>query len=101
MKKICFILIASTFASAHSAQANLALAQSKSCIGCHSVEAKILGPSFKEIASTYEHQSDAVDTLVTSITSGSINKWGSMPMAANHISNEDAHTLAKWILSLH
>ena len=33
-----------------SAMANADLAKSKNCMSCHSVDAKILGPSFKDIA---------------------------------------------------
>ena len=94
------LFIASAFVMASAASANLDLANAKTCTACHSVDSKVLGPAFKEIAAKYAGQADAVDHLVTSITTGSQGRWGPVPMPANPVSKEEATTLANWILSL-
>lgn len=71
------------------------------CFSCHSVNEKIVGPSFQSISSKYAGDKDAIASLVQSIRNGSSGKWGSriaMP-AQSSISNEDLNKLAKWTLS--
>lgn len=79
------------------AQDGLALANSKACMACHNVDNKIIGPAFKEVAAKYA--GDAA-TIAASIKNGSTGKWGPVPMPANAVSEEEANTLANWILSL-
>ena len=43
--------------------ADMALATSKNCTSCHAVEKKVLGPSYKEVATKYAGQADAIDKL--------------------------------------
>ncbi len=76
------------------------LFNSKPCGACHSVDNKLVGPALKEVAAKYAGQDDAVATLVTSITQGSSGKWGAIPMPPNAVSEEEATTLAEWVLSL-
>jgi cytochrome c len=75
------------------------LFKSKPCAACHSVETKILGPAFKEVAAKYGAQADAPALLIASIQQGSQGKWGPIPMPANAVSDDEARTLAEWILS--
>lgn len=92
------IAVASVIAATGAyAQDGLALANSKACMACHNVDNKIIGPAFKEIAAKYA--GDAA-TIATSIKNGSTGKWGPVPMPANPVSEEEAKTLADWILSL-
>ncbi|MDY3330555.1 c-type cytochrome [Pelistega suis] len=84
-------------ASGAYAQDGLALANSKACMACHNVDAKVIGPAFKEIAAKYA--GDAA-TVAASIKNGSTGKWGPVPMPANPVSDDEAKTLADWILSL-
>lgn len=76
-----------------------ALFKSKPCAACHSVDARLVGPSIKEIAAKYSGQDDARAVLVTSITQGSQGKWGPMPMPPNAVTAEEAEALAEWVLS--
>lgn len=76
------------------------LAQKNACFSCHSVEKKVLGPAFKAIAEKYKGQAQAESTLVKAIKSGGQGKWGAIPMPAQgHLSDADALSLAKWVLS--
>ncbi|QJD60916.1 c-type cytochrome [Pseudomonas sp. gcc21] len=77
-----------------------ALFKSKPCGACHSVDNKLVGPALKEVGAKYAGQDDAVATLVASITQGSSGKWGAIPMPPNAVSEEEATTLAEWIISL-
>lgn len=82
------------------AAANADLAKSKNCMGCHAVSNKVLGPSFKEVAAKYAGQKGAQDQLANKVLKGSSGAWGAIAMPANNVSEAEAHTLVKWILSV-
>ena len=100
MKKT-FIFTASLMMVSGSAMANLDLAKSKNCMSCHSVDTKILGPSFKDIAKKYAGDKTAEAKLATKIIKGGSGAWGAIPMPANsQVTEADSKTLVKWILSV-
>lgn len=77
------------------------LARSKNCMACHAVKNKLLGPSFKDIATRYKDQKGAEDRLVQKITKGSSGTWGMVPMPANtQVSDSEARQLVQWIVAL-
>ncbi len=83
------------------ALANLELAKAKNCMACHSVDKKVLGPSYKEVAAKYAGQKDAETYLAQKIMKGSSGVWGAVPMPPNaNVSEKEARELAKWTLSL-
>ncbi|PLQ01211.1 c-type cytochrome [Cupriavidus pauculus] len=82
------------------AHANAELAKSKNCMACHSVDKKLVGPAFKDVAAKYKSDKDAAAKLSQSILKGSTGKWGPIPMPANAVSDTDASALAKWVLTL-
>ena len=97
------ILIATALALSASAPAwaDQALAQSKNCMACHSVDKKVVGPAFKDIAKKFGSQAGAADMLAQKIMKGSSGVWGPGPMPANtQVSEAEAKTLANWVLSL-
>ncbi len=97
------ILIATALALSASAPAwaDQALAQSKNCMACHSVDKKVVGPAFKDIAKKFGSQAGAADMLAQKIMKGSSGVWGPVPMPANtQVSEAEAKTLANWVLSL-
>lgn len=81
------------------AMANADLAKSKNCMGCHAVNNKILGPSFKDVAAKYAGQKGAEDQLVQKVIKGSSGAWGAIAMPANNVTDKEAHSLVKWILA--
>ena len=84
-----------------SAMAYADLAKSKNCMSCHSVDAKILGPSFKDIAKKYAGDKTAEAKLATKVMKGGSGVWGAIPMPANaQVNDAEAKTLVKWILSV-
>lgn len=81
--------------------ANLALAQKHSCTACHAVDTKLVGPAYADVAKKYKGQKNAEATLIANIKKGGSGKWGAVPMPAQTtLSDADAKTLAKWILSI-
>ena len=90
-----------TLAAAPAAFAQADLAQKKNCLTCHSVEKKVLGPAYKDVAAKYAGQKDASAALVTKVMKGGTGVWGNIPMPANPQVNEaEAKQLVGWILSL-
>jgi len=78
----------------------LELAKARNCLACHSVNTKIVGPAYKDVAAKYAGQKDAEDKLVAKVLKGGSGVWGAVPMPANaQVSPAEAHTLVKWVLS--
>jgi cytochrome c len=79
-----------------------ALAQKSGCLACHSVEAKILGPAYKDVAAKYKGDKGAEAKLVAKVKAGGSGVWGPMPMPANspQVKDEDIKTIVHWVLSL-
>ena len=75
----------------------LALASKNSCLGCHGVENRIVGPSFREVSKKYADLKDSVSYLASKIRAGGSGLWGAIPMPAQSISEADARELAQWI----
>ena len=79
--------------------ANLALAQKNACMACHTVDKKLVGPAYLDVAKKYAGQADAQAALAKSIKAGGSGKWGPVPMPPQAaLSDADASTLAAWIL---
>ena len=87
--------------SARADQLMIELAQNKTCLGCHQVDKKRVGPGFQQVSERYKGQSEAVPHLVEVILKGGRGNWGAIPMPAQtRVSPEQAQQLAQWILSL-
>lgn len=98
MKKVLLTVGLSLLAS----QAVLAsdeLAKAKNCLTCHSVDKKIVGPALKDITAKRAGEKGAEAALAAKIKGGSKGEWGAVPMPANPVSDAEATTLAKWVLS--
>jgi cytochrome c len=77
------------------------LARTNNCLACHQVNSMRVGPPFRGVADRYAGQQGAEAYLAGSIRSGGRERWGAVPMPAQpQVSDADAHTLARWILSL-
>jgi S-disulfanyl-L-cysteine oxidoreductase SoxD len=68
-----------------------------SCTACHAAEAKLVGPSFREIATKYASRADAVAYLAGKIKAGGVGAWGQVPMPPQALSSDDALVVAKWL----
>jgi cytochrome c len=99
MKQLGLVLIL-LFVS-NVAMADLDLAKKKNCMSCHSIDAKLVGPAYKDVAKKYAGQKDAEDKLVKKVMNGGSGVWGAMAMPPNaQVSEAEAHQLVKWVLGL-
>src|SRR3954470_25029779 len=100
MKRSLWIFLAASALASGSAMANADLAKAKNCMACHSVNNKVVGPAFKDVAAKYAGQKDAEDKLTQKVLKGGSGVWGAVPMPANtQVSEAEARTLVKWVLS--
>lgn len=84
-------------APASSAAAAIALTQKYTCVACHDVDNKIVGPSFRDVAKKYGARADAAGYLAGKIRSGGSGQWGDIPMPPQALSEADAQTIAQWL----
>lgn len=99
MKRTLFALLTAATVVAP-AWADQALAQKKNCMACHAVDKKVVGPAYQEVAKKYAGQ-DVTAKLATKVMKGGSGAWGVVPMPANpQVSQAEAETLVKWIMSL-
>lgn len=103
MKKLLIPLFAAgaalVFQSAMAADGE-ALFKSKPCAACHNVDMKMVGPALKDVAAKYAGQEGAAALLAGHIKNGISGVWGPIPMPPNPVTEEEALTLAEWVLSL-
>lgn len=100
MKQVIFAVTAAVVLSAP-AFADQALASAKNCMACHSIDKKVVGPAYKDVAKKYTGQKDAAAKLASKIMKGGSGVWGAVPMPANtQVNDAEAKKLAAWVLGL-
>jgi cytochrome c551/c552 len=76
-----------------------ALLNSNGCLGCHSVDKKIVGPAFHDVADKYRGQAQALEKVEASIHQGGVGKWGQVPMPPmGALSEAQLKALAEYVL---
>jgi cytochrome c len=102
MKFVLSIIAAVAMLSSGVASANQALAQKSGCLACHSIDKKVLGPGFKDVAAKYKGDKGAEAKLVAKVKAGGSGVWGPMPMPANspQVKDEDIKSIVQWILAM-
>jgi cytochrome c len=92
-------VIAGALLHAPAALADAELARAKNCMACHSIDKKLIGPSYKDVAAKYASDSGAAAKLAKKIREGGVGAWGQVPMPANpQVSEAEAARLATWVL---
>ena len=77
----------------------LQIAQRSGCVGCHEVDGKRVGPSFREIAARYRGDGGAPTLLASKVKTGGQGSWGPVPMPPQpQLADEDLSTLVNWML---
>ena len=102
MKRIAAVAGAVTVAvlAALPAQASDALAKKHNCLACHTVDKKMVGPSYKDVAAKYGSDAGAAAKLADKVKKGSQGVWGQVPMPPNPtVPDAEVQALVKWILS--
>jgi cytochrome c len=95
--------VAATAANTYAADAKSAeaLAQQSGCLACHTVDKKLVGPSYKEIADRYRNDKGAEANLFKKVKEGGKGAWGDIPMTPNaHVKDQDIKTIVQWILTV-
>lgn len=82
--------------------AALELAKKSGCLACHSVEKKIVGPAWKDVATKYQGNAEMKGKLIAKVKAGGKGTWGEVPMPpyAPRVSDADIETLVTFVLSL-
>ena len=72
------------------------------CGACHTIEKKMVGPAWKDVATKYAGKADAEKTLVANITKGGAFGWkmGNMPPKGMGATDAEIQSLAKFIIGL-
>jgi cytochrome c len=77
------------------------LARARTCFACHQTDRKLVGPAFRDVAARYANDPAALPRLARKIREGGAGSWGTLAMAPNPaVTEADAITLARWVLSL-
>lgn len=78
-----------------------ALISKSDCFACHKVDAKVLGPSYKDVAAKYPNNAATINQLVEKVKKGGSGVWGAIPMSPHPaLSDDDCKAMVKYILSL-
>ena len=85
-----------------SAFADLDLAKKSGCLACHSVEKKIVGPAWKDVAKKYKGDAGAKAMLIGKIKKGGKGTWGPAPMPpySPRVSDENIGKMVDFVLGL-
>lgn len=76
------------------------LAKKHACFACHTVDKKMVGPSYKDVAAKYRGDKQAPAKLAERVKKGSQGVWGNVPMPPNTaVPDADVNALVKWILA--
>jgi len=77
------------------------LLNAHACSACHTLEKRVVGPSFREIAAKFAGDGDAVAKLAKKVREGGAGNWGNVPMPPHPaVSDADLKQMVAWILTL-
>jgi cytochrome c len=97
MKRVALVL---GVLSAFPVVASDELAKKHACFACHTVDKKMVGPSYQDVAAKYRNDKTAPAKLADKVKNGSQGVWGTVPMPPNTtVPDADINALVKWILS--
>ena len=94
------LVAAPAYAALDNAQAE-ALMKKDGCAACHSIDKKIVGPAYVEVAAKYKGDKNAQAALEKKVKEGGVGVWGQIPMPPNaQVPASDIKELVTWILAL-
>jgi len=75
------------------------LAKKSSCLACHAIDARGVGPAYREVARKYQKDKNAEARLLAKVRKGGSGVWGKVPMPPmDAVPEEDLKSLIRWIL---
>lgn len=74
--------------------------EQKHCLACHTSDAEVRAPLWRNIAEHYKGDKDAVSKLTEKVIQGGSGSFGSakMPSQYKNITTDEAKYLVEWIL---
>ncbi len=102
MKNLVSVLIIACLSGTVSfTYADYDLLVKSNCLACHYLDKRKYGPKLNEVAFKYVNDSQAAEKLAIKIKAGGSGVWGEDVMPPQpQLSDSDALTLAKYVLSL-
>ena len=95
-----FLSLPSTVEAATTDAAATQLSAKYNCQACHTVDKKLVGPGYKEVAAKYAGDKAAPAKLAEKVKKGGGGVWGAIPMPPNNVPDADLKALIEWILAL-
>jgi cytochrome c len=90
--------------AAHAALDNAqaeAMMKKYACAACHSIDKKIVGPAYVDVAAKYKSDKNAVEMLSKKVKEGGTGTWGQIPMPPNaSVPAGDIKEIVTWIMTL-
>jgi cytochrome c len=105
-KMLAISAAAAILAVSGTAQADLDLAKKSGCLACHSVDKKVVGPAWKDVAAKYKGDAGAKATLVEKVKKGGKGNWtkvtggAPMPPYSPRVKDADIEKLVDFVLAL-
>ncbi|MBI2779620.1 MAG: c-type cytochrome [Gammaproteobacteria bacterium] len=88
------------------ASEGLDLAKASGCLACHSVEKKVVGPAWQDVANKYKGDAGAKAALIAKVKAGGKGNWtavtGGVPMPpySPRVADADIEKLVTFVLGL-
>ena len=105
-KMLAISAAAAILAVSGTAQADLDLAKKSGCLACHSVDKKVVGPAWKDVAAKYKGDANAKATLIDKVKKGGKGNWtkvtggAPMPPYSPRVKDADIEKLVDFVLAL-
>jgi cytochrome c len=98
----CVIVTASLTLAGSAFAADIPAFAKAKCGTCHTLDKKLIGPSYKDISAKYKGDKDAASKIVANITKGGQFGWklSAMPPKGMGASPAEIKTMAEFIVGL-
>ena len=103
MKIAAVVLAAAAMAATGAVHADAGedLLKKSGCTACHSIDKKVVGPAYKDVAAKYKGDAGAAAKLAEKVKKGGSGVWGPVPMPPNTaVSDADIKTMVAYVLAL-
>lgn len=97
-----FVLMSSGASAAMDDKKATELLNKGGCSACHTVDKKLVGPSYSEVAKKRKGEKGAAALVAKKIREGGAGAYGQIPMPPNakdKLSDADLKVLVDWVLS--
>jgi cytochrome c len=104
MKKCVLSIVATVglFAAGSASAVDMPADGKAKCGACHSIEKKMVGPSWKDVAAKYSGDKDAASKIAANVTKGGAFGWkmGTMPAKGLGANEAQIKSLSQFIADL-